>query len=76
MQLQFGNSSGTFNGTVYMPNADFFFQDSGGDHSGGLTFNINLIVGELDDKTSTLNINGYSPPAGTPGPLSIVALVE
>ena len=76
MQLQFGNSSGTFNGIVYMPNADFFFQDSGGDHSGGLTFNINLIVGELDDKTSTLNINGYSPPIGTPDPLNIVALVE
>lgn len=76
MQLQFGNSSGTFNGIVYMPNADFFFQDSGGDHSGGLTFNINLIVGELDDKTSTLNINGYSPPAGSPDPLAIVALVE
>jgi len=76
MQLQFGNSSGTFNGIVYMPNADFMFQDSGGDHSGGLTFNINLIVGELDDKTSTLNINGYSPPAGSPDPLAIVALVE
>ena len=76
MQLQFGNSCGTFNGIVYMPNADFYFQDSGGDHSGGLTFNINLIVGELDDKTSTLNINGYTPPVGTPDPLNIVALVE
>lgn len=76
MQLQFGNSSGTFNGIVYMPNADFFFQDSGGDHSGGLTFNINLVVGELDDKTSTLNINGYSPPIGSPDPLNIVTLVE
>src|SRR5215831_5794125 len=28
MQLQFGNSSGTFNGIVYMPAATFFFQDS------------------------------------------------
>jgi Flp pilus assembly protein TadG len=76
MQLQFGNSSGTFTGIVYMPNADFVFQDSGGDHSGGLTFNINLIVGELDDKTSTLNINGDTPPPGAPDPLAIVALVE
>jgi Flp pilus assembly protein TadG len=76
MELQFGNSSGTFNGIVYMPNATFYFQDSGGDHSGGLTFNINLIVGQLDDKTSTLNINGYTPPVGSPDPLSIVALVE
>jgi hypothetical protein len=76
MQLQFGNSSGTFNGIVYMPKADFLFQDSGGDHSGGLTFNINLVVGELDDKTSTLNINGYTPPVGSPDPLNIVTLVE
>jgi hypothetical protein len=35
-----------------------------------------LIVGQLDDKTSTLNINGYTPPVGSPDPLSIVALVE
>jgi hypothetical protein len=76
MQLQFGNSSGTFNGTVYMPGATFFFQDSGGDHSGGLTFNINLVVAQLDDKTSTLNINGYSPPGGSTNPLALVALVE
>ena len=76
MQLQFGNSSGTFNGIVYMPAATFYFQDSGGDHSGGLTFNVDLVVGQIDDKTSTLNINGYSPPAGTPDPLNIVALVE
>lgn len=76
MQLQFGNSSGTFNGTVYMPGATFFFQDSGGDHSGGLTFNINLVVGQLDDKTSTLNINGFSAPSGSTNPLALVALVE
>jgi len=76
MELQFGNCSGTFNGIVYMPSADFFFNDSGGDHSGGLTFNINLIVGELDDKTTTLNINGFTPPIGSPDPLNIVALVE
>lgn len=76
MQLQFGNSSGTFEGTVYMPGATFFFQDSGGDHSGGLTFNINLVVGQLDDQTTTLNINGYTPPAGSPDPLNLVALVE
>ena len=76
MQLQFGNSSGTFNGTVLMPAATFYFQDSGGDHSGGLTFNINLIVGQLDDKTTTLNINGSNPPSGVPDPLNLVALVE
>jgi hypothetical protein len=76
MQLQFGNSSGIFNGTIYMPSATFLFQDSGGDHSGGLTFNVNLIVGQLDDRTTTLNVNGYSPPAGAPDPLDIVALVE
>jgi Flp pilus assembly protein TadG len=76
MQLQFGNSSGTFNGIVYMPAATFFFQDSGGDHSGGLTFNIDLVVGQLDDKTTTLNVNGYSPPSGFPSPLALVALVE
>lgn len=74
--IQFGSSSGTFNGIVYMPGETFYFQDSGGDHSGGLTFNINLVVGQLDDKTTTLNINGYSPPAGTPNPLALVALVE
>jgi Flp pilus assembly protein TadG len=76
MQLQFGNSSGTFDGIVYMPAATFYFQDSGGDHSGGLTFNIDLVVGQLDDKTSTLNINGYSSPSGFPSPLNLVALVE
>jgi hypothetical protein len=76
MQLQFGSSSGTFTGTVYMPDATFSFQDSGGDHSGGLTFNINLIVGQLDDQTTRLNINGNSPPAGVPDPLNLVALVE
>jgi hypothetical protein len=76
MQLQFGDSSGTFNGIVYMPAATFTFQDSGGDHSGGLTFNIDLVVGQLNDQTTTLNINGYSPPPGTPDPLNIVALVE
>jgi hypothetical protein len=75
MQLQFGNSSGTFTGIVYMPAATFFFQDSGGDHSGGLTFNIDLVVAQLDDKTTKLNINGYSPP-GTSGPLDLVTLVE
>jgi len=74
--IQFGNSSGKFNGIVYMPGETFSFQDSGGDHSGGLTFNINLVVGQLDDKTTTLNINGFSPPAGTPNPLALVALVE
>jgi hypothetical protein len=76
MQLQFGSSSGTFNGIVYMPAATFEFHDSGGDHSGGLTFNIDLVVGQIDDQTTTLNINGFSPPAGTPDPLAIVALVE
>lgn len=75
MTLQFGNSTGTFNGIVYMPAATFFFQDSGGDHSGGLTFNIDLVVAQLDDKTSKLNINGYSPP-GAIGPLDLVTLVE
>jgi Flp pilus assembly protein TadG len=75
MTLQFGNSSGTFNGIVYMPAATFFFQDSGGDHSGGLTFNIDLVIGQLDDKTTTLNINGYSP-VGSTDPLDLVTLVE
>jgi Flp pilus assembly protein TadG len=75
MTLQFGNSTGTFTGIVYMPAATFYFQDSGGDHSGGLTFNIDLIVGQLDDKTTTLNINGYTPP-GSIDPLDKVVLVE
>ncbi len=76
MELQFGNSTGTFSGIVYMPDATFYFQDSGGDHSGGLTFNIDLVVGQLDDKTTTLNINGFSPPGTAPDPLNLVALVE
>jgi len=75
MTIQFGNSSGTFNGIVYLPAATMFFQDSGGDHSGGLTFNIDLVVGQLDDKTTKLNINGYTPP-GTIDPLDKVVLVE
>lgn len=78
--FDFGNSSGTLtgavNGIVYLPAATLYLHDSGGDHSGGLTLNTDLIVGQIDDNTASLTINSFSASNPTLTPLKAVALVE
>ena len=45
LKLQDGNSSGNLTGIVYVPNAQLFLNDSGGDHSGGtVAYDTDLIV--------------------------------
>jgi hypothetical protein len=73
--IQKGDASGLIDGIIYAPSAQLYLQDSGGDSSGGLTLDTDLIVGSLFDKTATLTINSYS--QSTPGsPLTRVTLVE
>jgi hypothetical protein len=75
IQIQKGNASGLIDGIIYAPSAQLYLQDSGGDKSGGLTLDTDLIVGSLFDKTATLTINSYS--QSTSGsPLTRVTLVE
>jgi hypothetical protein len=77
--FDFGHSSGTLTGTVNgvidIPGADLALHDSGGDHAGGLTLNVDLIVGEIDDQTATLTINSFSA-SNSDSPLKAVSLVE
>jgi Flp pilus assembly protein TadG len=77
--FDFGHSSGTLTGTVNgiidIPGADLALHDSGGDDSGGLTLNVDLIVGEIDDQTATLTINSFSA-SNSDSPLKAVSLVE
>jgi Flp pilus assembly protein TadG len=79
-EFEFGNShgtiSGTVNGIIYLPDAQLFLHDSGGDHSGGLVLNTDLIIGELNDQTASLTINSYSDSNPTLTPLKHVSLVE
>ena len=79
-EFDFGHSSGTLtgavNGIVYLPSGTLYLHDSGGDHSGGLTLNTDLIVGQIDDDTASLTINSYSNSNPTLTPLKAVALVE
>jgi Flp pilus assembly protein TadG len=74
--IQKGNAIGTINGIIYAPSAQLYLQDSGGDLSGGLTLNTDLIVNELFDKTATLTINSYSLTDPNSSPLKRVTLVE
>ncbi|WP_109487794.1 pilus assembly protein TadG-related protein [Occallatibacter savannae] len=71
-----GDLTGTVNGIFYLPSGTLFLHDSGGDHSGGLTLNTDLIVGQIDDVTASLTINSYSTSNPTATPLLAVALVE
>jgi hypothetical protein len=73
--IQKGDSTGTLDGIIYAPGAQLFLQDSGGDKSGGVTLITDLIVGTLEDKTATFNIQSYSQSTGT-SPISKVTLVE
>jgi len=73
--IQKGDSSGSIYGIIYAPGAELFFQDSGGDKSGGVSLTTDLIVDTLYDKTATITITSYSQSVTT-SPLSRVALVE
>ena len=76
-KLQDGNSNGSLTGIVYIPNAQLFLNDSGGDHSGGtVAYRTDLVVYQLYDKTSTLTIHSYTTSFGSSSPLTAVALVE
>lgn len=79
-EFDFGNSNGDLTGTVngifYLPSGTLFLHDSGGDHSGGLTLNTDLVVGQIDDVTASLTVNSYSTTHPTATPLKAVALVE
>lgn len=76
IQIQKGDSFGSLSGIIYAPTAELYLQDSGGDKSGGVTLNTDLIVGTLFDKTATLTINSYSQSNPTLTPLKAVSLVE
>lgn len=76
LQFQKGNATGSMTGIIYMPDAEFYMQDSGGDKSGGLNLTTDLIVGTLFDKTATLSIASYSAANPTTSPLRAVSLVE
>jgi len=76
LQFQKGNASGSMTGIIYMPSAEFYMQDSGGDKSGGLVLITDMVVGELFDKTATLSITSYSIQHPTTSPLREVSLVE
>jgi hypothetical protein len=73
--FQKGNASGSVTGIIYAPTAQLYFQDSGGDKSGGLSLTSDLIVGTLYDKTATVTITNYSDSNRT-SPLRVVTLVE
>lgn len=71
IELEFGNSNGTINGIIYMPAATLYLHDSGGN----LVLNADLVVGQIDDQTGAVTINGYSS-TNPASPLKAVALVE
>jgi Flp pilus assembly protein TadG len=75
MSIQNGNAFGIIDGIIYAPSAQLFMNDSGGDKSGGITLITDLVVGSLNDKTTTLNIKSYSQSTGG-SPLTRVTLVE
>ncbi len=75
ISMQKGDSSGSLTGIIYAPSAELYFQDSGGDKSGGVSFTTDLIVGTLKDKTATVTITNYSQSHST-SPLRVVTLVE
>lgn len=70
-----GNASGILNGIIYAPDSPMMLNDSGGDKDGGLSFNTDLIVNTLFDKTATLTITSYTGTVNN-SPLSRPALVE
>jgi hypothetical protein len=74
MTMEFGNSTGSITGIIYMPTAKLFLHDSGGG-STGLSLTTDLIVGTLEDQTATLNLTSYSKSVNS-SPLTRVALVE
>lgn len=75
ISIQKGDSSGSLTGIIYAPSAELYFQDSGGDKSGGVSFTTDLIVGTLYDQTATVTISSYSQKYTT-SPLKVITLVE
>jgi Flp pilus assembly protein TadG len=73
--IQKGDASGSLQGIIYAPSAKLYLQDSGGDKSGGLSLQTDLIVYKLFDKTATLSITSYTQTVPN-SPLVSVALVE
>jgi hypothetical protein len=71
-----GSASGTFNGIIYAPDAEMYLHDSGGDSSGGLQLNSDMIVGTLDDQTATMTVTSYTQTNPSNSPLTKVALLE
>ena len=70
-----GSASGNLDGIIYAPNSPMQLNDSGGDTNGGLSFNTDLIVSTLYDKTATLTITSYSG-TNNNSPLIRAVLVE
>ena len=54
--LDFGSSTGTFDGIIYAPYMQLFGQDQGAT----TTINVDLVVGNMCQQSSTFTINGYS----------------
>ena len=59
IQLNIGNSSGTFSGVIYAPQADLVFQDSGSD-SDGPDLVTDIDVGTMCDQTANINITDFA----------------
>jgi Flp pilus assembly protein TadG len=76
LEFDKGAAGGTFTGIIDAPGANLYLHDSGGDTSGGLTINSDLVVGTLDDQTATFTVNSYSATNSTTTPLKSVSLVE
>ncbi|HEY1580987.1 MAG TPA: pilus assembly protein TadG-related protein [Terracidiphilus sp.] len=76
MEFDKGAAGGTFTGIIDTPGANLYLHDSGGDRSGGLTINSDVIVATLDDQTATFTVNSYSATNQSTTPLRSVALVE
>lgn len=74
IQLNLGNSTGTFYGIIYAPTSDLVFQDSGHD-SKGPDITTNIVVGTMCDQTADINIKSFAPPSGN-GRFPRISLVE
>jgi hypothetical protein len=73
IQLNIGNSSGTFSGVIYAPKADLVFHDSGSD-SDGPDLITDIDVGTMCDETADINITDFA--SNHSGVFPKIALVE
>lgn len=76
LEVDPGASCGGIYGILYAPDATLYLNDSGCDKNGGLSLTTDLIVGELNDRTATLNITSWSNSNPTLTPLKKIVLVE